>query len=726
MNNHINNVLIILASNKEKKNVIESLKRENVHLHFFDNSDFIITPPVWNPNINLALITKQCITFAKKNKCNSVMYFFDIANLIASIVCQELNIPGPSFQSVITCYFKPYLRSKCKNSIINGTVIKLTSENLNSIELTFPIYAKPPCLSYGLLSKKILNKKELDNFLPEYFNSYSKWWKLFKDFFKNFCNYNNHDLIEESIPLYLESLIDEKETKSVTCDGFIYNNDITIIGFVDTNLCKKGVDSYSFPSKHSNYIKEKVKKELSIILNKIDLSNTLFSAEFWIFKSGEIDIMEINARMSSTFRNLYLNALEIDIFKIAYQISTNQCPILKNNLFCQKYCHRSYIISNEDGIASNIIDYNMVKTYSKFGIFNLNINYPENSLVKSIGQNGVPILEIDIYGKTEQVCQEWNIFFKKLFSKKNYLHNRTYNFENILASEGIININENQLMWMEYEFRKLVFLNLEDNKLKRFNLPKSLADDTCYSVCLNYDEKYFIGGTGGLHLWDLKTNNTKILIHEPINDICVDNYGRIYAGSIPSNKNGKLFLINKNGEITVEDQNIQYSNGLTINKDGSILYFIDSFKLCIYQYDIEINSGKLYNKTVLISFSKNYGIPDGLAIDKNNNIWVTFWFGSLILCINTILKSIEEEILLPVQNITSCCFGGPKYNQLFVTTSNSLIGCDEYMLKFAPNRYIQLDSKINNSFTSPIFSFTFPNVFGLKNNVANITFSTLF
>lgn len=69
------------------------------------------------------------------------------------------------------------------------------------------------------------------------------------------------------------------------------------------------------------------------------------------------------------------------------------------------------------------------------------------------------------------------------------------------------------------------------------------------------------------------------------------------------------------------------------------------------------------------------GAPDGIALDKDGNIWTTEWFGSKVSCwstAGTMLRAID----LPDRNVTSICFAGMEKDVLVVTTS-SVIWDDE-------------------------------------------------
>ena len=88
-------------------------------------------------------------------------------------------------------------------------------------------------------------------------------------------------------------------------------------------------------------------------------------------------------------------------------------------------------------------------------------------------------------------------------------------------------------------------------------------------------------------------------------------------------------------------------------------------------------------KEKVIYQSKNRGeLPDGMCMDAEGNLWVAFWGGFRVACINT--KTGEElaEIKLPVPNVTSCNWIGPDFSELVITTARE--GLDEHELLAYP------------------------------------------
>ncbi|KAF9056251.1 SMP-30/Gluconolaconase/LRE-like region-domain-containing protein [Panaeolus papilionaceus] len=136
------------------------------------------------------------------------------------------------------------------------------------------------------------------------------------------------------------------------------------------------------------------------------------------------------------------------------------------------------------------------------------------------------------------------------------------------------------------------------------------------------------------------------------NDGACDSKGRFFAGTI------------ENREANVP--------GRLYNPDEKTFYFTDSLVNKIYAYDYD--DGELSDRRVFVDALEK-GFPektycDGLCVDDQGGVWSARWGGS---CITRFTPSgdLDLEIRFPTAlNITSCCFGGPGNDQLYVTTAH--------------------------------------------------------
>ena len=155
------------------------------------------------------------------------------------------------------------------------------------------------------------------------------------------------------------------------------------------------------------------------------------------------------------------------------------------------------------------------------------------------------------------------------------------------------------------------------------------------------------------------------------NDAKVDAEGRIWTGStddLEVNPTGWLYRIDADWSFSKWDGPYIVPNGPAITNDGGTLYHVDSLGRRIYAFD-KNDDGSLSNRRLFVKLQSSDGYPDGLTIDDENAIWLAHWGGSRI---TRFLPdgTIDGIIEIPVPQVTSCTFGGPDRNLLFITTAS--------------------------------------------------------
>jgi len=111
------------------------------------------------------------------------------------------------------------------------------------------------------------------------------------------------------------------------------------------------------------------------------------------------------------------------------------------------------------------------------------------------------------------------------------------------------------------------------------------------------------------------------------------------------------------------------------------MYENDSARQVTYVIDLDVG-GNLHNRRTFLTFGEGDGYPDGMTVDAEGCLWIAFWDGG---CVRR--YSPDAELLLtiamPVARPTSCAFGGPGLDRLYVTSAS--VGLDEATLAMQPN-----------------------------------------
>jgi sugar lactone lactonase YvrE len=156
-----------------------------------------------------------------------------------------------------------------------------------------------------------------------------------------------------------------------------------------------------------------------------------------------------------------------------------------------------------------------------------------------------------------------------------------------------------------------------------------------------------------------------------MNDGEVDPSGRFWAGTMELGAapgRGSLYRLGPRGEVTRVLAGVSISNGLGWSPDERTLYYIDSPTQRIDAYDYDRSSGAIANRRTVAEIDPASGLPDGLAVDAEGCLWVALWGGSS-LHRYTPDGRLDRAVALPVSQVTSCAFGGPDLDELYVTSA---------------------------------------------------------
>jgi gluconolactonase len=76
------------------------------------------------------------------------------------------------------------------------------------------------------------------------------------------------------------------------------------------------------------------------------------------------------------------------------------------------------------------------------------------------------------------------------------------------------------------------------------------------------------------------------------------------------------------------------------------------------------------------------GKPDGCCLDADGNLWVACFGGGCVIQFDTKTAKELRRIRIPgAKQITSCCFGGEDYSDLYVTSAKSRLTDEEEILQ---------------------------------------------
>lgn len=156
-----------------------------------------------------------------------------------------------------------------------------------------------------------------------------------------------------------------------------------------------------------------------------------------------------------------------------------------------------------------------------------------------------------------------------------------------------------------------------------------------------------------------------------MNDGNCDSAGRLWAGTMGLNaepRAGALYRLDPDRKVTRVLEGVTESNGIDWSPDDSLMYYIDSMEKRVDVFDFDLGSGSLTGRRPFTTIEEGEILPDGLTVDAEGCVWVACWGGSQVRRYAPD-GSLERLVALPASQITSCAFGGPSLDELYVTSA---------------------------------------------------------
>ena len=202
--------------------------------------------------------------------------------------------------------------------------------------------------------------------------------------------------------------------------------------------------------------------------------------------------------------------------------------------------------------------------------------------------------------------------------------------------------------------------------------------DIIGSMALRAGGGAIVALANGVHSLDFGTGECAMLASsEDLNSMVqladgkVDRSGRFIVGSSDrsmKDARGKLYALDPGAQTLREiDRGIALSNGPCWSVDDATFYHADSIAKTIFAYDYDNGAGRLANRRAFASTKALGGIPDGATVDAEDHVWTAICEGGKLVRFGPD-GGIERVIEMPVKLPGSVMFGGPRLDQLFVTS----------------------------------------------------------
>ena len=259
----------------------------------------------------------------------------------------------------------------------------------------------------------------------------------------------------------------------------------------------------------------------------------------------------------------------------------------------------------------------------------------------------------------------------------------------VLEADAVIgeaphwSVRDQRLYWADIVGQKVHVFNPADGKNATFALPDlvtSISTRTAPGSLLLTLRRRFA-------TFDLASGKLEPLAEveadkpgNRFNDGKCDRQGRLWAGTMGDvdwdSPIGSLYRFEAGGRVTRMEEGIACSNGLGWSPDNKTLYFCESFRYRIHAYDFDSVRGAIANRRTFATIDADGAFFDGLTVDAEGFVWSAQpVFGRLVRYDPK--GTIERIIDLPVSRGTSCMFGGPNLDILYVTTMRGALSDEQ-------------------------------------------------
>ena len=156
-----------------------------------------------------------------------------------------------------------------------------------------------------------------------------------------------------------------------------------------------------------------------------------------------------------------------------------------------------------------------------------------------------------------------------------------------------------------------------------------------------------------------------------MNDAKCDPAGRFWAGSCAMDfaaGRGALHVLRADWTTEVVIEGLTQPNGLDWSPDGRTFYLIDTQLREVSAFDVLPDQLAPANRRRLAVLPDSLGYPDGMTVDAQGCLWIAMWAGGRVVRLSP-AGELLSEVVVPVEQPTSCAFGGPDLDVLYVTTA---------------------------------------------------------
>lgn len=229
-----------------------------------------------------------------------------------------------------------------------------------------------------------------------------------------------------------------------------------------------------------------------------------------------------------------------------------------------------------------------------------------------------------------------------------------------------------RLWWVDVRGPTLLRLDPDSGDTRTWTMPEVIG-----GLVLDAMGSPVVALVNGIYRFDPERENLALVVAPEapaqgnrLNDTKCDRRGRLWTGSMRDFGlaiTGSLYRI-AGDRVTRMIGDIGIPNGPCWSPDDRTFYFADTPRGTIDAYDFDAVTGDLGPPRSFVAQGAIPGRPDGATVDADGFVWSARYGGGGVARIDPDGK-VERFLRLPVTQVSSCMFGGPDLDVLYVTTS---------------------------------------------------------
>ena len=250
--------------------------------------------------------------------------------IVAAAIAQELGLPGPRPEAVLTCSHKYYSRLAQQRSVPEATppfaLVNPAAPDPAALPLSYPLFVKPVKSWFSILAEPMASPGALRAFVatPEVREHLTSFVAPFNRLLRRYTQFER-----DGSYLIAEGLLSGTQ---VTVEGFVFHGQVEVMAVVDSVMFPgtKSFQRFDLPSALSEAAQDRMAEVVTRAIRATGLDDSLFNVElFFDPVTDRIAIIEINPRMCGQFADMMESVHGTNTYEILLALATGQRPTFR-------------------------------------------------------------------------------------------------------------------------------------------------------------------------------------------------------------------------------------------------------------------------------------------------------------------------------------------------------------------------------------------------------------